>query len=86
MRDEVLETWPTGKGVRCADIKKNHSSSNKNLHHLIVNRQSAYSGPLLQPRTGVAHTRDEIELLLFLRESNLEVSSIQLDAASRKKM
>jgi hypothetical protein len=64
IRDEVLETWPTGKGIRSANLRKNHSSSIKNLHHLIVNRQSAYTGPLLQPRTGVAHTSDEIEIFL----------------------
>jgi len=86
IRDEVLGTWPTGEGVRRANIKKNHSNCIKNLHHLIVNRQCAYSGPLLQPRTGVAHTSDEIEILKFLRKANLEVSSVQLDAASRKIM
>lgn len=42
--------------------------------------------PLLQPRTGVAHISDEINILTFLRKNGLDVSSIQLDAASRKKM
>jgi len=41
---------------------------------------------LLQPRTGVAHVADEIAILKLLRENGLDVSSIQLDAASRKKM
>jgi methylaspartate mutase epsilon subunit len=86
MRDEVLDTWPTGKEVRSADIMKNHMNPRKNLNHLIMNRLFSYSGPILQPRTGVAHTSDEIEILQFLRTANLEVSSIQLDAASRKKM
>lgn len=86
IRDEVIDTWPTGKDVCEADIRKNHRDPRKNLHHLIMNRLFSYSGPILQPRTGVAHTSDEIEILQFLRKANLEVSSIQLDAASRKKM
>lgn len=86
IRDEVIDTWPTGKDIRGADIRKNHRNPRKNLNHLIMNRLSSYSGPILQPRTGVAHTSDEIEILQFLQKANMEVSSIQLDAASRKKM
>jgi len=85
-RKYVLATWPTGEQVWKADIKRNHSNPNKNLHNIILNRQSNNSPPLIQPRTGVAHVDDEIEILKFLRKNGLDVSSIQLDAASRKKM
>jgi len=85
-REKVLSSWPTGSEVWDADIKKNHSWPNKNLHQLIRRVQGNNPGPLIQPRTGVAHTSDEIEILTFLRENGLDVSSIQLDAASRKNM
>ncbi len=85
-REKVLSSWPTGNEVWDADIKKNHSWPNKNLHQLIRRVQGNNSGPLIQPRTGVAHTSDEIEILTFLRKNGLDVSSIQLDAASRKNM
>lgn len=85
-RTEVLESWPTGAGVIDADIKASHADPAKNLHQVIVNRRTDNSGPLLQPRTGVAHVSDEIEILLYLKEQGLDVSSIQLDAASRKNL
>ena len=85
-RKEVLATWPTGAGVYDADIKSNHSDLSKNLNALLVNSQRGTYRPLLQPRTGVAHVSDEIAILKYLRENGLDISSIQLDAACRKKM
>lgn len=85
LREEVLNSWPTGKDVWDADIERNHSVSSKNLHHVQVNGASN-GKPLVQPRTGVAHTGDEIDILIYLRNNGLDVSSIQLDAASRKNM
>jgi methylaspartate mutase epsilon subunit len=86
MRETVLNSWPTGEGVLQADIRKNHSCQHKELHNLLVKHQCNQTKPLIQPRTGVAHTCDEIDILLYLRENGLDVASIQLDAASRKKM
>lgn len=85
-REMVLNSWATGQEVWDADIKKNHADATKNLHHHLINHQSRSSAPLVQPRTGVAHTCDEIDILIFLRGKGLDISSIQLDAASRKKM
>jgi methylaspartate mutase epsilon subunit len=85
-RKFVLDSWPTGQEVWDADIKKNHASAAKDFHTVLLNHQSNNSSPLVQPRTGVAHTDDEIEILVFLRENGLNISSIQLDAASRKKL
>ena len=88
-RERVLESWPTGQEVRDAeagDIKKNHAALFKNMHHVIIQSQGSGKNPLVQPRTGVAHTCDEIEILKYLRPYGLDISSVQLDAASRKKM
>lgn len=85
-RLEVLESWPTGKAVWNMDVKRNHINPAKNLHNLIFNNMNNGHKPLVQPRTGVALVEDEIDILQFLRLNGLDVSSIQLDAASRKKM
>ena len=85
-REKILDSWPTGQGVWNADIKKNHAVAFKNMHNILLHSQSSNCRPLIQPRTGVAHTCDEIEILTFLRQKGLDISSIQLDAASRKKM
>jgi methylaspartate mutase epsilon subunit len=86
IREEVLDSWPTGKDVWDTDVLENHSSPLKNLSDVIVSQKMDGRKPLIQPRTGVAHTSDEIEILKYLRENGLDVSSIQLDAASRKNM
>jgi len=83
-REKILESWPTGQEVWNANIKKNHANACKNMHNILLHSQSNNCRPLIQPRTGVAHTCDEIEILTFLREKGLDISSIQLDAASRK--
>lgn len=85
-REMVLDSWTTGQEVWDADIKRNHGAAFKNMHQVLVNNQYRNSRPLVQPRTGVAHTCDEIDILTFLREKGLDISSIQLDAASRKNM
>jgi methylaspartate mutase epsilon subunit len=86
-RREVLASWPTGSAVWLADVKRNHAAPQKNLHAVIAQSQAAPQyRPLLQPRTGVAHISDEIAILKLLRENGLDVSSIQLDAASRKNL
>lgn len=85
-RERVLDSWVTGKQVYEADITKNHADAGKNLHNLIYQRLKNYTHPIVQPRTGVAHTDDEILILKYLRTKGLEVSSVQLDAASRKNL
>lgn len=85
-REKVLESWETGKDVWGIDLKENHAFPFKNMHNIILKARSNGGRPLVQPRTGVAHTSDEIDILTYLRENGLDISSIQLDAASRKKM
>jgi methylaspartate mutase epsilon subunit len=86
IRPRVLDSWETGEEVRVANIKQNHAEPAKSLPALLASKAGNHSLPLLQPRTGVAHINDEIDILLYLQENGMEVSSIQLDAASRKKM
>jgi methylaspartate mutase epsilon subunit len=85
-RESILDSWPSGGEVWDTDIAANHSSKSKNFHYLVEKSQAHYHQPLIQPRTGVAHTSDEINILTYLRKHGLDVASIQLDAASRKKM
>ena len=86
MRPRVLDSWETGKDVRVANVKQNHGQPAKSLPALLASKAGKHAPPLLQPRTGVAHVNDEIDILLYLQDNGMEVSSIQLDAASRKKM
>lgn len=86
LRTEVLNSWKTGAEVLTADIKGNHADRSKNLPTLIKKQQINKTAPLKQPRTGVAHVEDEIDILLYLEGYGLDVASIQLDAASRKNM
>lgn len=79
-REKILDSWPTDSEVRDADIKKIMRLLLKTCRY----SQSRNCRPLIQPRAGVAHTCDEIEMLTFLRQKGLDISSIQLDAASRK--
>jgi len=83
IRNEILESWHTGSSVRTANISENHADPEKNFHRLLRMKR-VY--PIVQPRTGVAHTSDEISILKFLRKKGLDMSSIQLDAASRKNL
>lgn len=86
IRKQVLLSWPTGAEVHNADITRNHIYPHKNLHKLILRNRAKSTKPLIQPRTGVAHTTDEIDILQHLHANGLDVSSIQLDAASRKNL
>ena len=86
IRNKVLARWPTGSQVRSANIRRNHGNPRHNFHKLLSQRNGIPKRPILQPRTGVAHVGDEISILKYLRRNGLDVSSVQLDAASRKCM
>ena len=83
IRNKILDSWSTGSSVRTANIKENHADPAKNFHR-VLRMNGRYT--LVQPRTGVAHTSDEITILKYLRKNGLDMSSIQLDAASRKNL
>lgn len=84
-RFQVLNTWPTGRQILKTDVNKNHAGTQKNFHSVLLKAKFNKKTPLVQPRTGVSHTADEITILQYLRKHGLDLSSIQLDAASRKK-
>ncbi len=84
LRKSVLSSWHTGEEVWNTDVAANHIHPGKNMHLRMMAHKAREARPLVQPRTGVAHIEDEIGILLYLREQGLDISSIQLDAASRK--
>lgn len=86
IRKAILASWPTGREVHTANIQKNHADIHKNFHYVTARSLRNGKRPLVQPRTGVAHVDDEIEILKHLRKNGLDISSVQLDAASRKNL
>ena len=81
-RELILSRWKTGKDVRECNVKSVHSrlqSLPKVLYDAKVNNKF----PLIQPRTGVAGLEDQERLFRKLKGNPVDISSIQLDAASR---
>lgn len=84
-RKEVLNEWHTGKQVLTEDfIKPNDKRTS--LDHLLWTAKQNKSKPLFQPRTGVADIEQQISKLKYLESEGSDVSSVQLDAASRSRM
>lgn len=83
-RKIVLREWHTGSDI-LNGINRYSSKKDVTLDSLLWSAQMASNGPLLQPRTGVATIEDQLSLLQFLEEKGSDVSSVQLDAASRSK-
>ena len=82
-RLEVLQHWPTGKDV----VGTGYAiSPYKSLDYALWQNKLAKKGPLFQPRTGVADIEQQISKLKFLEQQGSDVSSVQLDAASRSGM
>jgi methylaspartate mutase epsilon subunit len=83
-RKEVLQEWHTGAEV----LTDTYRNANKqyNLDNLLWNNKVAGKQPLFQPRTGVADIEQQISLLQHLEAEGSDVSSVQLDAASRSRM
>jgi len=82
MRKDVLTEWRTGSKVQL-----NHFEIPKNsLDKLLWFRKISKSNVLLQPRTGVADITEQIEKLQTLERSGSDISSVQLDAASRSRL
>ena len=83
-RKEVLKEWHTGAEV----LTDTYRNTNKqfNLDNLLWSNKVAGKQPLFQPRTGVADIEQQISLLQHLEAEGSDVSSVQLDAASRSRM
>jgi methylaspartate mutase epsilon subunit len=83
-RAAVLSEWKTGHVVMGTGMDPRFHQTIK-LDEVLQAHRPAH-GPLLQPRTGVADIKKQISLLQYLERSGSDVSSVQLDAASRSKL
>lgn len=82
-RKAVLQTLETGKDVSYERACKNYNRENS-LDAVLWNAHKSRLPPLLQPRTGVADVVKQVELFKTLYKANINVISVQLDAASRR--
>ena len=82
-RKEVLMEWPTGQDVLHNPTER--LFKNATVGELLKWRAGRRFSPLLQPRTGVADIEQQIELLKYLETQGSDISSVQLDAASRSR-
>ncbi len=80
----VLSEWKTGAGLLERKPDPVLQKTVKLDDVLWANRHGKQ--PLLQPRTGVADIKQQISKLQFLEQAGSDVSSVQLDAASRSKL
>jgi methylaspartate mutase epsilon subunit len=86
-RKKVRQEWHTGKDL--LHQEQNWSTRYgkiRSLDAILWKNKLRGSSPLFQPRCGVADIEEQISLLKYLEASGSDVSSVQLDAASRSKM
>jgi len=84
-RKEVIQEWHTGKDV-LVNPDNLHYLSQNSLDRLLWFNKMKKNKPLFQPRTGVADIDQQISLLQYLEKEGSDVSSVQLDAASRSRL
>ncbi|MBL0743082.1 methylaspartate mutase subunit E [Chryseolinea lacunae] len=82
-RKAVLREWPTGNDVSMLNYSGRYV---KSLDKMLWKNKIEGRAPLFQPRTGVADIEQQISKLKYLESEGSDVSSVQLDAASRAKM
>ena len=80
----VLQEWHTGKNLLSVNNKWKPAGK-LSLDNLLWKNKCLKGNTLLQPRTGVANLEDQILLLRYLERHGSDISSVQLDAASRSK-
>jgi len=83
-RQDILREWPTGMEILTGEFKYENKKS-ISLDTLLWQNHMKGKNALLQPRTGVANIDDQISLLKYLEKAGSDISSVQLDAASRSK-
>jgi methylaspartate mutase epsilon subunit len=82
-REEVLQTWPTGKEVSFEEGVRYQRSLPESKRFSSAMRNADKEGrTLLQPRAGVALLNEHIELLTFL-EKSCDVLPTTIDAYTR---
>ena len=80
-RSEVLKQWRTGSEVMREQFAIRPDQVT--LDQLLWKNKIGKRPPLFQPRTGVAEIEEQISLLQYLESEGSDISSVQLDAASR---
>lgn len=86
VRQEVLNQWPTGRGVNLEEAFKYHQSLPKNQVMTTKLKEALDSGTtLIQPRAGVALIDEHIELLQYLRkEGKADLLPTTIDSYTRQ--
>ncbi|OFX87040.1 MAG: methylaspartate mutase subunit E [Bacteroidetes bacterium GWE2_32_14] len=79
----MRELWPTGLLVNDEKSVVNLKRAS-NLSNLLWKNKIKGKSPLIQPRTGVAELHKQIDLIKNLYRHGIDISSVQLDAASRR--
>lgn len=80
-RKTVLQEWPTGEHI--LEKRLPPFRSGLSLDQVLWENKQSGGIPLFQPRTGVADINEQIGLLKYLEVAGSDISSVQLDAASR---
>ncbi len=86
IRKDVLQTWPTGKGICHEDAFKRHRAmpAGKNFA-LAMSNAKKKKATLIQPRAGVALIDEHIKLLKFLdTEGDADLLPTTIDAYTRQ--
>lgn len=85
-REEVLQTWPTGKEVDLEEAFKYHESIPEGkVFSKKLAKAKAEGRTLIQPRAGVALIEDHIELLQFLeKEGEADLLPSTIDSYTRQ--
>lgn len=86
LRTAVLETWPTGRGVRIEDGLRYHRTIPEEKRFASAMKKARERGKiLLQPRAGVALVDDHIKLLRYLEtEGEADLLPTTIDAYTRQ--
>jgi methylaspartate mutase E subunit len=85
-RKSVLTEWETGRDVELGAAGYKKLQAAQDLDATLWNAKRRGKPPLLQPRTGVADIEKQIGILTYLEKNDMDIASVQLDAASRSKL
>lgn len=85
MREQVLETWPTGRDVDLDDAVKYHQAlpDTKRFSKVLATALEQ-ERTLVQPRAGVALVEDHLELLRFLEMEGADCLPTTIDSYTRQ--
>lgn len=86
IRSEILETWPTGRGLSLEDGIAYQKKIPEAKNFAVAMRKASEAGiTLLQPRAGVALIQDHIKLLQYLEtEGGADLLPTTIDAYTRQ--